>query len=42
MLWLIWIAVMLATPVIAGITVWWQTHVQPAEVPLVEPQSDVS
>ena len=41
MLWLIWIAVMLATPVIAGVAVWWQTHAQPVEAPVSEPQSDV-
>lgn len=38
MLWLIWIAIMLLTPVLAGIGVWRQTHAQqrqtmPAEAP---------
>ena len=28
MLWLIWIAIMLLTPVLAGIRVWRQTHAQ--------------
>lgn len=26
MLWLIWIAIMLITPILAGITVWWETR----------------
>jgi hypothetical protein len=28
MLWLIWIAIMLLTPVLAGVGVWLQTHAQ--------------
>ncbi|HJZ48613.1 MAG TPA: hypothetical protein VKE41_15660 [Roseiflexaceae bacterium] len=31
MLWLIWIAIMLLTPVLAGIGVWRQTQAQPRE-----------
>jgi hypothetical protein len=33
MLWLIWIALMLVTPVVAGISVWWQIHARPDEAP---------
>lgn len=33
MWWLIWIALMLLTPVIAGIRVWWQLRGEPREVP---------
>jgi hypothetical protein len=40
MLWLIWIALMLLTPVLVGINVWRQTHAQPAEVPAEAPKSD--
>ncbi len=40
MLWLIWIAIMLLTPVVAGISVWRQTHAQPAEAPAGEPGGD--
>lgn len=31
MLWLIWIAIMLLTPIMAGIGVWWETraHAEP-------------
>ena len=36
MLWLIWIAIMLLTPVVAGIGVWYQTHAQRQEVAAVE------
>jgi len=36
MLWLIWIAIMLLTPVVAGIGVWYQTHAQRPEVAAVE------
>jgi len=32
MLWLIWIAIMLLTPVLTGIGVWRQIHAQPREV----------
>lgn len=28
MLWLIWIAIMLVTPILAGVTVWWETRAQ--------------
>lgn len=40
MLWLIWIALMVLTPVVVGITVWRQTHAQPVEVPVSEPNRD--
>jgi len=36
MLWLIWIAIMLLAPVLAGIGVWRQTHAQPREVNIAE------
>lgn len=29
MLWLIWIAIMLLTPILAGVSVWYQTRAQP-------------
>jgi hypothetical protein len=40
MLWLIWIAIMLLTPVLAGIGVWRQTHAQPREVRIADVPSD--
>ena len=40
MLWLIWIAIMLLTPVLAGIGVWRQTHAQPREIAIIEVLSD--
>ena len=40
MLWLIWIAIMLLTPVLAGIGVWRQILAQPRDVPLAETPSD--
>jgi hypothetical protein len=40
MLWLIWIAIMLLTPVLAGIGVWRQTHAQPREVHVAEAPND--
>jgi hypothetical protein len=36
MLWLIWIAIMLLTPVLAGVGVWLQTHAQSGEAVMVE------
>jgi hypothetical protein len=39
MLWLIWIAIILLIPVLAGIGVWRQTHAQPHEV-LAEAPND--
>jgi hypothetical protein len=36
MLWLIWIAIMLLTPVLAGVGVWRQIHAQPREIAAVE------
>lgn len=36
MLWLIWIAIMLLTPVLAGIGVWRRTHAQAREVNIAE------
>ena len=32
MLWLIWIAIMLLTPILAGVGVWRQMQAQPREV----------
>jgi len=29
MLWLIWIAIMLLAPILAGVSVWYQTRAQP-------------
>jgi hypothetical protein len=40
MLWLIWIAIMLLTPVLAGIGVWRQLRTQPREVPIAERAND--
>ena len=40
MLWLIWIAIMLLTPVLAGIAVWRQTHTQPREMNIAEVLND--
>jgi hypothetical protein len=40
MLWLIWIAIMLLTPVLAGIAVWRQTHAQPREMKIAEALND--
>ena len=40
MLWLIWIAIMLLTPVLAGIGVWRQTRAQPRETPIAEVPND--
>ena len=40
MLWLIWIAIMLLTPVLAGIGVWRQTHAQLREVNIAEVPND--
>jgi len=44
MLWLIWIAIMLLTPVLAGVGVWLQTQAQPREAAVMaeapnEPQA---
>jgi hypothetical protein len=40
MLWLIWIAIMLLTPVLAGIGVWRQTHAQLREVNIAKGLTD--
>jgi hypothetical protein len=40
MLWLIWIAIMLLTPVLAGIGVWRQIRAQPREVKIAEGPND--
>jgi hypothetical protein len=40
MLWLIWIAIMLLTPVLAGIGVWHQIRMLPREAPIVEMSKD--
>jgi hypothetical protein len=36
MLWLIWIAIMLLTPIVAGVNVWWESRAQVHEVPAGE------
>lgn len=36
MLWLIWIAIILLTPIIAGVNVWRAMRAQPAEPTIVE------
>lgn len=33
MLWLIWIALMLLVPMVAGVHVWFELHQQPADAP---------
>ena len=40
MLWLIWIAIILLTPVLAGVAVWRQTHAQPREIKITEVLND--
>ena len=40
MLWLIWIAIMLLTPVLAGIGVWRQILVQSCDINITEVPSD--
>jgi hypothetical protein len=40
MLWLIWIAIMLLTPVLAGIGVWRQILAQPRDMNLAEVPND--
>ena len=40
MLWLIWIAIMLLTPVLAGIGVWRQTHTQQHEMATAEARAE--
>jgi hypothetical protein len=40
MLWLIWIAIMLLTPVLAGIAVWRQTLAHPADMNIAEVPND--
>ena len=39
MLWLIWIAIMLVTPILAGVSVWWETR-STAEALAAEGTSD--
>ena len=36
MLWLIWIAIMLLTPIVAGVSVWWENRAQSLELPVQE------
>jgi hypothetical protein len=36
MLWLIWIAIMLLTPIAVGVSVWWENRVRASEVPASE------
>lgn len=40
MLWLIWIVIMLLTPVLAGIGVWRQILAQPRDVNIAEAATD--
>jgi hypothetical protein len=40
MLWLIWIAIMLLTPVLAGIGVWHQISTRPREAPIADMSND--
>jgi hypothetical protein len=40
MLWLIWIAIMLLTPVLAGIGVWRQILAQPRDITIAETSND--
>ena len=40
MLWLIWIAIMLLTPVLAGIGVWRQIRTLPREAAITEMSND--
>ena len=40
MLWLIWIALMLLTPVLAGVGVWRQTHAQSREGQIAQAPND--
>jgi hypothetical protein len=40
MLWLIWIAIMLLTPVLAGVGVWLQTQAQPREAVMADVSND--
>ncbi|HNP71158.1 MAG TPA: hypothetical protein PLO33_03010 [Kouleothrix sp.] len=39
MLWLIWIAIMLLTPILAGVSVWRETRAN-AEPAIAEPSGD--
>jgi hypothetical protein len=41
MLWLIWIAIMLLTPVLAGIAVWRQILAQPRDTNIAEDSNDI-
>ncbi|HEU5101879.1 MAG TPA: hypothetical protein VFU22_22815 [Roseiflexaceae bacterium] len=40
MLWLIWIAIMLLTPVLAGVGVWLQLQAQPREAVMAEASNE--
>jgi len=40
MLWLIWIAIMLLTPILAGVGVWRQMQAQPREVHIADVPND--
>jgi hypothetical protein len=40
MLWLIWIAIMLLTPVLAGVGVWLRIHAQPQEIVMADVPTD--
>jgi len=37
--WLIWIAIMLLVPMLAGVHVWFEIHQQPADTPAAAPRS---
>jgi hypothetical protein len=40
MLWLIWIAIILLTPVLAGIGIWYQTHTHAPDMNIAEMPND--
>lgn len=42
MLWLIWIVIMLAVPVFAGMNVWYQLNRESLEVNVAQPHADES
>lgn len=42
MLWLIWIAIMLAVPVMAGVDIWIRLHREAAEVQAASSRTDES
>ena len=42
MLWLIWIALILLTPIGAGVRVWWQLHHTPHEATMSSPAAQLA